>query len=247
MQNNIQSEQYKFPYHYIVSYKEQYFLSKHWYFAPSYLAALNIIVENLKEQQKNSNDQIKCLDIGCGDGALINCLNTINTLENFLFDGMDYDESSLRWARTFNVNNNFIQKTEQIPCQFYNILTAIEVLEHIPIVELNSFICECNRLLVKDGMMIITVPTTNKNLAMKHYQHFNKEILNTYTDKYFKIVKVVYFEKHDVVTKLINFIRMNSVCRIDSPFLNNIILKKFSKVYNDHKNCGRMFAICKKL
>ena len=62
--DEIQSNQYSFPYHYIPTYDGFPNFSKEWSFSPSYLAAIKLFQEWLKIEVQSSTSHRH--DFGCG-------------------------------------------------------------------------------------------------------------------------------------------------------------------------------------
>jgi len=59
----------------------------------------------------------------------------------------------------------------------FDLITMIDVLEHIPIPEILELRCHLRRLLRPNGRLLVTVPSKNLPLSAKHYQHFDAQSL----------------------------------------------------------------------
>lgn len=242
----IQSEQYSFPYHYIPSLQSKTYLSRHWGFAASYVAALRLIATELEPVASANLSSWNHLDIGCGDGALIKYLTAIYPFKKSSIYGIDMDARALQWARTFNPLSTFTcGPIDQIGIKFYS-ASLIEVLEHIHPVKLPGFLADCANSLHPDGTLVCTVPSAAKPVANKHYQHFTVKSLQSLLSPHFKSVVISGFEKQSILLRLIHKLRINSYLCIDSPILNNFVISKYSTLYSPASNCGRLFAVCKK-
>lgn len=101
-ENIYQAIQYSFPYHYIPDLGPPLFLARHWGFAASYIAALNIVSEQLNRIAAEKANPIRHVDIGCGDGAFLNFLAKMDDFNAADMTGIDIDSRALAWARLFN-------------------------------------------------------------------------------------------------------------------------------------------------
>ena len=171
-----QSSEYNLPYHYFVSYdpKNANFRSfKSLMFALSYALGNTIVYRAIKDSQADS-----WCDVGCGDGALISSLQSY--LPGVKCVGFDYDEKAIMLAN--HINPGVLFRTADITSDHlgrYGIVTAVEVLEHIPPNEFSQFVQSLGALVAPGGCLVITVPHVNQGMAAKHYRHFKiKEIAN---------------------------------------------------------------------
>ena len=71
-----------------------------------------------------------------------------------------------------DLNYECIDITDNHTGYKYDVVTSVEVLEHIPPDKLNQFVHSIADLLNDNGYFILTVPHKNKQLNEKHYQHF---------------------------------------------------------------------------
>lgn len=235
-----QSIQYQFPYHYIPYYDngKQARFSRSWGFCASYLAAMSLFEEWLSER----NDSIsKHIDIGCGDGSLINNISIKHT--QIKFTGIDYDENAIRWAQQFGSKKDFsCLKLSEIPTNSYDSASLIEVLEHIPPKDLEEFLNEVQRILKPGGHVFITVPSDQKPMIAKHYQHFSKSQLRQHLSKLFNNISIYHFEKELWLSKVIKKILSNRFIYIELFYLNSYFIKELKKL---HLNTGgRLMVRC---
>ncbi len=96
----------------------------------------------------------RVLDIGCGDGALFRCLDSIIT-EGW---GIDPDlQRSLDRTRWKLIAGRF---PRDLPEELaFDVITMLAVLEHIPPDKQSEFAVACARRLRAGGHLIITVPS----------------------------------------------------------------------------------------
>ena len=156
------------------------------------------------------------------------------------------DSRAIQWARVFNPGSSIINGSiDQIHARFYS-ASLIEVIEHIQPEDLPRFLMKCAQSLHPGGTLICTVPSILKSVPPKHYQHFSAESLKRTLNPFFKSVSICGFERDSFLTKLALQLRMNSYLRIDSPFLNRLIVSKNKRLHSSSGDCGRLLAICVK-
>jgi cyclopropane fatty-acyl-phospholipid synthase-like methyltransferase len=243
-QTNIQADQYKFPYHYIPEAKHWPFLSRHWSFSASYVAALEMISEVLTQTANKLENTHSHIDIGCGDGALIHHLARNSNLAKTRFSGIDFDENSIRWARMFNPGIDFQARDLTDVDKTYCSATLIEVIEHIPPADLPRFIENAGRVVRPGGLMIITVPSIEKRVTAKHFQHFSPDSIRTILEPVFKDISIKFFERHNIISKLISILLDNEVFKVDAPILNRRLINQLRRHYAEGNKSGRIFVTC---
>ena len=106
----------------------------------------------LKKISKNKNH----LDIGCGTGEFLNaCKNS-----GFRTEGIEPSRLAREQAiNNFNLSVTHNTELDQFKSSQFDTISMWHVLEHIP--ELNKTIREFNRILNKNGKVIIAVPNHN--------------------------------------------------------------------------------------
>lgn len=238
----IQAAEYAFPYHYIPSAGTRLWLSKHWSFSASYIAALRIVGLQITEMYELVGNGYRHIDVGCGDGALLHHLGQICGLGDDCLYGIDRDGSAISWAKMFNPTVQFDVKALSDETERFNSLSLIEVIEHIAPLDLDNFLSDAAKLLKPNGKLVLTVPSTNKRLYDKHYQHFTVESLKEVLAPHFRDVRVKGFEKHNKLSKWIERLRTNSKVRLDSPTLNEYTVTQLSRLYDCGTGCGRLFV-----
>lgn len=117
-------------------------------------------------------------------------------------------------------NNHFLLMDAQkmsFPDEFFDVIVSFETLEHIPNSDL--FLKECNRVLKKDGKMILSTPNkiVNSPDTIKPYNSFHYEELDikgwkSKICKHFKIIEQHGLEKSTPV-------RMNMKNKLISSFV----------------------------
>lgn len=188
----LQESEYEFPYHYIPRFNENNYsqvINMVWGY--TYLARIEKIIEILKGVRFSS-----LLDVGCGDGRLLFELQKCFPEKNLF--GSDYSQSAIKFAELFNPLIKFlkIDFTEDIKVvDEFDVLTIIEVIEHIQPDQVPIFIGNSMRLLRKGGKLILSVPSTNIKTTPKHYQHFDIKKLETLLSPYITFDEVYYVQR----------------------------------------------------
>lgn len=241
---DLQASQYEFPYHYIPQFETKVFLSRHWPFADSYLAALELVARRLRPLVNDGN--YHHIDIGCGDGALVHYLTRLPGFATAKIVGVDIDKRSISWAKMFNPNTELHAGEMAALANGYSSATLIEVIEHIPPDDLPDFLETAAKRLIPGGLMLITVPSVEKPVAEKHFQHFSFDTLRSLIEPQFDIDQLFGFERKDIVTRIIDKLRTNRIFRLDAPLLNRIAVDRLARQHETQRGCGRLFAVCRR-
>ncbi len=237
----IQEEEYSFPYHYIPEYKN-FTQSHNWTWGINYIAAIELILNKVKEVQVDS-----IIDIGCGDGRLTReIFKNIN--DNVI--GIDYSSKAINIAKSLNPNIDFINKdiSKDSLNNKYDLAVMIEVFEHIPIDQCENFIKGISNIINPNGALLLTVPHKNKPLQDKHFQHFDSDLINNYFEKYFEIEELIFFDKKTKLTKVLKIVLSNKLYILNNQKLKNIIYKTFKNhcFETSEDRCLRLFAKLKR-
>ena len=239
---SIQAAQYSFPYHYIPQNTGRLFLSRHWSFAASYIAALDLVAEHVVPLAHAQAESFRHIDIGCGDGALLYHLTSKYGLLGSRLAGVDTDARSIEWARLFNPDAKLFAVNLAEIAGDYSSASLIEVMEHVPPEALPRFLEKAASLLRPGGLMIITVPSVEKPVATKHFQHFSMATLRDLLAPHFEHIEIRGFERGDAVTRLLMRLRDNGRVRIDAPQLNRLLVQRFARLHSEQKGCARLLA-----
>lgn len=133
------------------------------------------------------------LDVGCGDGRLISLLAAN---KDMAATGVDLCQTAIAHARAFNPGGNFICGPASAVEQKFDLVTAIEVIEHIDDVQIAAFIDSLCERLDNGGRLIIGVPTLNKPRSAKHYRHYDEKLL----------IEQINPKKHDLTVESVEHI-----------------------------------------
>jgi 2-polyprenyl-3-methyl-5-hydroxy-6-metoxy-1,4-benzoquinol methylase len=160
--------------------------------------------------------------------------------------GIDYSQRAIDIAKALNPTSEFkrLNIIEDKINERYDLITLIEVFEHIPLELTDKFIDSLQNILNKDGVLLLTVPHKNRKLQDKHFQHFDIERIKTYFNNYFIVEEVVFFEKTTRGFSLLKKILSNNLFILNSIYINNMIYRLYKKYYfySDEGNCGRIFV-----
>ena len=246
--DSIQSGEYEFPYHYIPAEGACPNFARNWTFSASWLACKKNLSDWLQKSGRETAKAVH-LDIGCGDGGVVNALARDSHLKNYRFLGIDYDEVAVSWANAFkNERTSFVAgDISELKPGDYLVKTAslIEVYEHIPPVECAEFLKNIHRLLEPGAQLFVTVPSKNKTINPKHYRHFTRpEIIDEFS-QYFELVESYGFEKHTIFSKLYSKFMASSFYYIELRLLNNWLIEGYRKKRLNDKGCGRLGFVFK--
>jgi len=202
-----QESQYAFPYHHVVKFSDRSFSHMRdlgW--GVEYAAHTTAVLDTLKHTQFNS-----LLDVGCGDGKLL--FETKKIFADKILEGVDYSENAIRFAQAFSPKLVFhvgdITDAQTLSGKKYDVITLIEVFEHIPPKARESFVTGLFRLLNDGGKLIITVPSANTPVHERHYEHFTKETLAKALKSNFAIEETHFLHMIGVRSKLIRTLMSN--------------------------------------
>lgn len=242
----VQSNEYKFPYHYIPNLGKFPNFCRKWDFSPSYIASINLFFDWMKSLEFKKKH--KHMDFGCGDGGFVNNIQNFKEFKSISFYGIDIDENAIKWANIFSQkkNNFFIGKIENLKSNFYHSGSLIEVYEHIPPRECPSFLKSISNSLKVGAELFITVPSTELPISKKHYRHFDFSSIKNEFEKYFKIKSMYGFEKRSFLTKLINKLFVTKNWYLETVFSNNFLIRNYSTKQSKLRNCGRIMLIATK-
>lgn len=211
-----QNALYEFPYHYLprLDGGRTPRLHRHLSWGLEYLTYMSFAVEQIAQIAPQS-----LLDVGCGDGRLINLVK-FSVPQVY---GVDLSERAIAFARAFNPDVDFKCSDIATLSGTYTLITLIEVLEHIPDEQMVGFVQNLARLLEKDGRLLVTVPTTNVPLNKKHYRHYDLDVLKATLAPYFVIEKHWWLYRRGLLERCLRTLMANRLYILNfSPLLTII-------------------------
>ena len=241
--SKLQSRAYEFPYHHLADLKEGSF-SKKIFWGLDYYNFNSKIIELAQKYIKND-----ILDIGCGDGFLLINLKKYFLKKEIKAVGIDLDKKPILYAQAFSFGLSeldFINGDIGLYDEKFNLITCIETLEHIPDCEVDNFIKKIDNHLLKDGVLIASVPSKNIKVLKKHYRHYDASMLKKYFSSY-KVLEECYItRKNNIFFKFIQFLICNEI-------INFLVFKKLLFYLNrkffysaSSKNAGHIIIAFKK-
>jgi len=218
----LQEDQYIFPYHHIPNLNESGEMVRYrvldWSF--KYFCYLLHIKDKIEYLRPKS-----ILDVGCGDGRLLGILDTIETRKRV---GVDLSKRSVMFAKAFYPEVEFYNKDANEIEQEFDVVVAMEVLEHVPDEDVSCFLRTLGKRARKGGHVIISVPTLLQPLNKKHYRHYNlgllrKEVENARQD--LQIVNAEYIYRESFWLKQYRKITSNRFWFLEIKPANRIVWK----------------------
>nr|WKN37973.1 class I SAM-dependent methyltransferase [Tunicatimonas sp. TK19036] len=241
----IQSAQYQFPYHYLVDIQQQEF-SKNLGWGLDYYTYMKKAMQLVK---KYAQDDI--LDIGCGDGFLLNNLMREPEMQRFQAVGIDIDEKPIKFAQAFATdlpNTTFLcEDIFQYERQF-QLISCVETLEHIPDDIISAFVKRIAELLLPGGTLVVSVPSVNTPLNKKHFRHYDGPLLKSYFPDFEALEEHFISKKNTRLYKGIQFLLCNRHLNLNfSPFRDVLLgIHQNSMTDGTPNNCGHVMMVFKK-
>lgn len=244
----IQESEYSIPYHYIPEKGDDGFSQTlFWSWGMRYMAGIELVLSRLKELNFFS-----IIDIGCGDGRFLR--EVMRAFQGKRALGIDYSQSAVSLAKALNPELQYacidIAKDE-VP-DYFDVATMIEVLEHIPPDEIDSFLRGVQRCIKPSGTLILTVPHKNKKVLAKHFQHFSCKSLHEIVSPHFRVEKIMPFDRLCKLTgrlsRAFGYLGNNYI--ITNKKLNMLLYKRVLSgclEEQPEKRCGRLLALAKNI
>lgn len=227
----IQESRYEFPYHYLPSVNPNWpMLGRILPWGLEYITYIWLVIDIINKLKVSS-----VLDVGCGDGRLLNLLRNNKNLKTLV--GVDTSERALMFARALNPTIQFFLNIKETKGNF-ECITLVEVLEHIPDKEIPGALNSIYYKLKDGGFLIISVPTTNVPVNPKHYKHYDSLILKEALGKKWRMIYEGYFVKYKnhPLSKFFIFLRKNKYFTLLIPSLLKV---EFRYRFNAGKEDGR--------
>jgi 2-polyprenyl-3-methyl-5-hydroxy-6-metoxy-1,4-benzoquinol methylase len=235
----IQENQYKFPYHHIPYLDNNGFFLRYrslsWSF--KYFCYL-LHIKNKVESFGPKN----VLDVGCGDGRLLGVLD-----KDIRKTGVDFSKKAIAFASAFHPEIEFLYKDARGVEKEFDVVIAMEVLEHIPVKEVSNFLKTLDGRVARGGHCLISVPTTVQPLNKKHYRHYDLELFKKQlaeAEITMKIKSVEYVYKEPLWLKLYIKLTINHFWIVSFKKIENIIWKHvWKKLKITNKKNGHCMVV----
>ncbi len=241
----MQEAQYEFPYHHLVSIRDNFSQSQTLFWGFIYRSYIEYVLDYVHTLRPSS-----VLDVGCGDGKFTYELRKQSPTNTTIL-GIDYSEHAIRFARAFDVKGayNTVDMLSEISDQssLFEVATLIEVLEHIEPNQIQTFLKNICKFLTTNGYLIITVPSDTTPTNPKHFQHFNKQTIKKTIENFFEIERIEYLNKQSPVVSILQRMFSNRMFILNSKTLNDLLYKIYKKYFTHTKSTGtRLFIVARK-
>jgi SAM-dependent methyltransferase len=165
-----QDDLYAFPYHHLPwrDASGGLCISRSLGWGAEYLCYLQHVSEIIESLGAHS-----VLDAGCGDGRLFTLLPDSVTRRV----GADLSPRAIAYARAFSPAAEWHVGPIDALAERFDVVTAIEVLEHIPDAMIPSFVQALADRVAPGGHAIVTVPSVLLPLNAKHHRHYDEALL----------------------------------------------------------------------
>jgi len=233
----LQDEEYGFPYHYLVDFSNPWPQIRTTRWGWEYYSYVNQVHTEIEMLKPNS-----ILDVGCGDGLLLNSLSGVTEKT-----GLDLSKRSIDFAKAFASDTEFHVESVDDWTKPADIVTLIEVIEHIPDDQLSSFLTQSAKLAKE--YILISVPTDVFPVSEKHYRHYNEALLEQQTAHLdFEIVWQKRVFKRSLLTKILTRISCNKIFQINSKFFSKQLWRIFTKfcLHANSDNGVHLIALLKR-
>jgi SAM-dependent methyltransferase len=165
----MQDGQYAFPYHYLPHFTGHGVPMRcralSWGF--EYLCYQQHVAGRVRELAPRS-----VLEVGSGDGRFVGMLTEIESRV-----GIDLSASAIRFAQAFYPSVAFHCIAASELQQQFDVVVAIEVLEHVPDAQVSRFLADIADRTRPGGHVLLSVPTVAVPVHPKHYRHYDEALL----------------------------------------------------------------------
>ena len=159
------------------------------------------------------------------------------------------DENAVAMARLLNPGQRYEVRIviSQHGDRDFDIVTLIEVPEHIPLGLVESFVNGLSAYLTDDGTLLLTVPHANKPVQSKHYQHFTSGRLRASLKPHFQIQEMVFFDTTMRGFKFLMSLLQNRFFTLSHTRLTTAFFDYYTKTHlvTDEAHCERILVSAK--
>lgn len=239
---HLQDEEYEFPYHYLPQSDGRGFANGRlldW--GHEYLSYMTHVSELLSDMEWSS-----LLDVGCGDGRLVDMLTPRFPDRRVL--GLDYSERAIRMAKTMCPQGEFTSgDITAKPADRFDGATCVDVIEHIDPGFLPRFVAGMRAHVRDGGFLVVTVPSTNRRLNKKHYQHFTADSLKAVLEPSFKVVECRYLNGSSGALRMLTKLLVNRIYAITDRRILGAFYRHYVRAHliSTPSRGGRVLAICR--
>ena len=162
-------EHYRLPVHWLKEYRIRRFNREE----------KQRIVFELIESQLAPGVAVDFLDVGCGDGRWTDDIAK-QLAPGSRIHGIDHSDRAIAFARlicpdyTFGVSSGGQLDFDDAS---FDLVSAIEVIEHVPDGAEENFLAEIHRVLRPGGALVLTTPSVRAPMPPTHYRHYTLDRL----------------------------------------------------------------------
>lgn len=234
----IQDDDYAFPYHYVPQFREEYTHTYSWPWGLYYVSAMEFVLQKVADLRPRS-----VADVGTGDGRLVRELAL--SLPGVRVTGIDYSSRAIQLAQALNPTLDFRCAdiiNEDID-EAFDVLTLVEVFEHIPPNLTARFVAALRGLIRDDGTLIVTVPHSNIRVTKKHFQHFSRQTLLAHFSSHFVLEECAFIDRQSHLVRWIRALLENRYFILAHWGLRNRLYQVYKRWFfaTDESRCGRVF------
>ncbi len=242
---DIQEDRYAFPYHYLPRFEKGRFSqvrTLRWGY--EYFSYVSFVLDKLESRGFET-----LLDVGCGDAAFLHHVRGRFGEKRLV--GIDVSAQAILHARPFNPQIEFVigEITEpEVINEEFDVVTCIDVLEHISPEKLPAFVGGLHRCVNPGGTLIVTVPSRNIEVSRKHYQHFDAESLSEALTPQFSVSETFYLNRKSWWVRRWHRVLTNSLFILNEKHLVDWIYRHYQRRFlpASPSNAARICAICAK-
>lgn len=227
----MQSDQYGFPYHYLVDLQSKDF-SRSLDWGLDYYTYMRKVLALVKQYAAGD-----LLDVGCGDGFLLYNLARDPAFDaDFRAVGIDIDEKPIKFAQAFAhelPGVSFLAQDIGTYDETFSLITAVETFEHIPDDQLAPFIANVDRLLHSGGFLIVSVPSKVRPVIEKHYRHYDLQMLRGYFPAYDLQETHYVSARNSLLYQIVSFLLSNRRVNLNVEPFKSLLLNAHERFTSD--------------
>ena len=240
----FQDLEYCFPYHYVSQMPDtgfaQHFVDT---WGINYISTIEMVLDALGQLEIQN-----VIDIGCGDGRLAREIH--RRFRGIEVVAVDRSTRAISLAQAMNhdfpeVEFKAVDVARHAPDRQFDAAILMEVYEHIPLDETSGFLAGVSRMLKKGGVLLVTVPHSNKPLEYKHFQHFTGETLTRDLSEHFEILELKPFERNGLMRSVLNRLLCNRLFVLNNAQALRWLYafhRRFLLSCESEKKCQRLFV-----
>ena len=214
------------------------------------LKILSLLIKRIPKK----GQQIRILDLGCGDGVIFHLFNKIINQKSFELYGIDSNQIAIETARKRVPNATFeLGNVLDLPFEdnMFDVIITADVIEHIS--DLKQMLSEIKRVGKNKSYLVLGTPTrfTEFPFDNSHVKEFFVKEYEMLLKSHFKVLKII--QSHELVYFLL-YERPFKILGRNRYFIRNLIdfitikfdKNPFMKVKENEKGFySYMFAMCK--